>query len=64
MTARRLIEDVCWTSGKRRYETQRAAQAAAEARQRTGIMLTAYQCRGCGDWHLTGEGLPEQRRAR
>jgi type II secretory ATPase GspE/PulE/Tfp pilus assembly ATPase PilB-like protein len=62
VTAQRLTEHVCWASGKRRYSTQQTAQAAADRQH--GITLTAYKCRGCREWHLTGEGMPEQRRAR
>jgi hypothetical protein len=42
------------TPGKRRYETNRFAIAAAlRASRRSGLPLRVYRCSDCGGWHLT-----------
>lgn len=48
----RNLEDPC--HGKDRYGTQEHAERrAANASERFGIALRAYECEFCGCWHLT-----------
>ena len=56
----RLNEPGC-TSGKRGYKTEAAAESAMrgivrDPRLRTGKQPSrAYECPGCGRWHLTSK---------
>lgn len=44
---------------KSRYATEFAAnRAAARVVVPLGVWLRAYECPGCGFWHLTKQGAP------
>jgi hypothetical protein len=57
---------ICERSGKRRFPSERdAVKAAAQIKQlnphkkRKQLPVHHYQCRMCGDWHLTNMLRPE-----
>ena len=46
--------DTCWSTGKKRYHTEKEGSDAADiAELQRGITLDVYRCELCGSWHLT-----------